>query len=273
MGQDKRMDFGAGAPSAGAEGSVPPRARNRTVMLTSEVTGQVRARLLEEVDQQTPQLALDAPAGMIEPQGDTGDFAVPVVGNKNTSASASTGSFALFEEGYDQRQSELDAPPQESVEAPPATRRREIGMDKGRGMNSGATNTAAAAAGKSSQENVFWTKETPVIGFLVSFDANPNGEVYVLRSGRLVVSSEPPTSGSYMLINDDSVSPNHAILRISAGGEIQILDQLSESGTKIQRFGSEEDEELSGEKSSLEHGDCITFGKRRFHVCILPVGA
>jgi hypothetical protein len=63
----------------------------------------------------------------------------------------------------------------------------------------------------------------------------------------------------------------HAILRITAAGEIQILDQLSEFGTRIRRFGSNEEEQLSGDKSSLEHGDVVKFGDRSFHLCVVAV--
>jgi hypothetical protein len=63
----------------------------------------------------------------------------------------------------------------------------------------------------------------------------------------------------------------HAILRITPAGEIQILDQLSEFGTHIRRFGSMEEEQLSGDKSSLDHGDIVKFGNRTFHICIVAL--
>ena len=109
------------------------------------------------------------------------------------------------------------------------------------------------------------------MGFLVSFDSNPNGDIYELRSGRLIVTSEPAAGGSYIVVADESVSPMHAILRISASGEVQVLDQLSEFGTHIKRFGAEEEEHISGEKSTIEHGDVIKFGNCTFHVCILAL--
>jgi len=61
----------------------------------------------------------------------------------------------------------------------------------------------------------------------------------------------------------------HAIVRICEGGEIQVLDQLSEYGTKIMKADSGEEEELSGDKGSIGHGDMILFGKRKFHVCLV----
>jgi hypothetical protein len=117
-----------------------------------------------------------------------------------------------------------------------------------------------------------WVKMSPVIGFLVSFDTDVNGDIYVLRSGRVVVTSDSSISGqNYILVDDESVSPCHAFLRVSPSGEIQVLDQLSECGTKIIRFGSKEEIELSGEKSTLEHGDVIKFGNRTFYVSLLAM--
>jgi hypothetical protein len=107
---------------------------------------------------------------------------------------------------------------------------------------------------------------------MVSYDKNPMGEVCSLRAGRLTVTSVPQANGSSLLIEDESVSANHAIIRVSASGEIQVLDQLSECGTHIKRFGSEDEIELSGDKSFLEHGDSIRFGNRIFHVSIIIRG-
>ena len=103
----------------------------------------------------------------------------------------------------------------------------------------------------------------------MSFDKDSNGEVYILRSGRLVVSSQQPSGGSYLLIKDATVSNMHAIIRVTDSGEIQVLDQLSEAGTIIKRFGSGEVVNLSGDKTSVDHGDIVSFGDRKFHVCIL----
>jgi hypothetical protein len=116
---------------------------------------------------------------------------------------------------------------------------------------------------------VSWAKVTPIVGFFVSFDEDPNGEVLALRSGRLLVSSEKPTTGSFVVIKDESVSPMHAILRITEEGQIQILDNLSEHGTTIIRAQDGEELKLSGEKALLNHRDIVQIGARSFKVCIL----
>lgn len=180
------------------------RARNRTVMLTPDITGQVRARLQQELG------------------GNEGDFVTPTTSQVR--------------------------PPQRPVpEAPQA--------------QAPATTPVAKQIPK-----------TPLVGFLVSFDSGPTGEYYELRTGRMIITSEQGATGNTLVINHDTVSPMHAILRVSQSGEIQVLDQLSEHGTAIRRFGTNEDESLSGDKSALEHGDIVRFGQRSFVVCVIHKG-
>ena len=219
------------------------RARNRTVMLTPEITGQVRARLAQDSTQTTPSFSLGSPAA-----GGNGDF-------ESVARPTQSG-----EAGF-ARPTQIitpsNAPSSGGYAAPAASQR-------------GAASHAAAHAPVEHKASgtVVWLKLSPVVGFLVSYDSNENGDVYDLRSGRLIVSSEP-AAGNYMLVRHDTVSPMHAILRITSSGEIQVLDQLSEHGTKIKRYGSEEVEELSGEKGTVEHGDVLMFGERVFHVCLV----
>lgn len=121
------------------------------------------------------------------------------------------------------------------------------------------------------QEGIFWSKETPLIGFLVALNDNARTKYYELHAGRLVVSSEPVVGGSYLLLKEDSVSPMHAVLKIAMNGTLQILDQLSENGTKIERFDSGEIVELSGDKANVGHGDVLSFGDCRYAVCLISL--
>ena len=109
---------------------------------------------------------------------------------------------------------------------------------------------------------------SPVVGFLVSFDQDTSGEVFELRQGRWIVSSEPTGGGNYIIVVDDSVSPLHAILRVTESGDIQVLDQLSEHGTRISRVNGDQ-EELTGSLSEIHHGDIVSFGERTFTVCLI----
>lgn len=183
------------------------RARNRTVMLTPDITGQVRARLQQEL-------------GSTE-----GDFVTPTTSQV--------------------RPPRVDQQPRPALGAP-----------------QGGFETPA----------VKQQPKTALVGFLVSFDNGPIGEYFELRTGRIIITSEQGGSGNSLVINHETISPMHAILRVSQSGEIQVLDQLSEHGTSIRRSGTQEDESLSGDKSALEHGDIVRFGQRSFVVCVVQRG-
>jgi hypothetical protein len=121
-------------------------------------------------------------------------------------------------------------------------------------------------------EGLIWVKETQIVGVLLCYDRLELGEVFLLRVGRLIITSDKEGMSrlsSYLYLNDDTVSPNHAIMKVSHDGGIEILDQLSDSGTMIQKYNAEEEVELLGEKMSVSHGDIIRFGQLRFHVCVL----
>lgn len=246
MDNEKNFDFDEGSGTREGEftNESSTRARNRTVMLTPEITGQVRARLQQDMDAGPPPVsrAMDhAPAH--EP---------PM-----SSTPAGGGFYSPMSRAAPTSQPQIAAPAAPVMAQPERVEYR-------------APQQQAAPA--PTTDGAIWVNEGPVMGFLVSYDSNRNGDVCTLRSGRLIVTSAPQSNGNYLLINDETVSPLHAIMRVSQGGEIQILDQLSEFGTIIRRFGSDEEVELSGEKSTLEHGDVVRFGNRSFHVCVIARG-
>jgi hypothetical protein len=119
------------------------------------------------------------------------------------------------------------------------------------------------------EATVVWKKPSKIVGFLVSFSADPHGAFVELREGRLLVSSELAEADNCLVINDSSVSPMHAIMRVSGDGSILILDQLSEHGTRIRRGDSGVEEALMGEKSHLNHGDVVIFGECEYNICTL----
>jgi hypothetical protein len=135
--------------------------------------------------------------------------------------------------------------------------------------NRAAAPSRPAPAASQDGDFVIWRASSPLCGFLVTFDHNELGDYIELRSGRLIVTSEEEGNGNVLCIRDGNVSPMHAIMRVTAGAELQVLDQLSDSGTKVFRLGSDEEEFLSGEKTSLRHGDVVVFGERKYHVCLL----
>jgi hypothetical protein len=244
MSNNKNPEFGEELPTENFESHENPasRARNRTVMLTPEVTGEVRARLAEEAARGAPQ----APPQLANNR--------PMVGS-NAGFSA-MGSSPQLGDGFVRPGGAL----QGSRPPTPVTPQPAFNNSYG----AGAATPAPAAAG----EQVVWAKQSKVIGFLVSYDANQHGDVFELRKGRLIVTSELASGGNFLVIQDETVSPMHAIIRIGDQGDVQVLDQLSEYGTTIIPRGGKE-RQLSGDKSAIQHGDIVRFGKRNFHVCLV----
>jgi FHA domain len=252
MDNDKNREFDeANGRESDFSSESATRARNRTVMLTPEITGQVRARLAQELEGASEHSNNPRPenAGAHKP-------------NANTFVPPSLGSDSFMGQFNPQQRSVLESTSDDSSAI----------MSRQGSPVSGQQNMKPAVTPRSSVATAY-TKESPIVGFLVSFDVNTNGDVYDLRSGRLIISSEPASGGNYIVIDDQSVSPMHAILRIGSTGEVQVLDQLSEFGIHIKRFGVEDEEHISGEKSTIEHGDVIRFGNRSFHVCILALNS
>ena len=212
-----------------------PRARNRTVMLTPEITGQVRARLAQDFGHPA---ALPSTVRSAEPP--------PAAPTDHSLGGAGSGAFYSA-----------------------AGRGRPVVQPEPSHVEPRINRVTAPPLHSDGREALVWQKKTPVVGFMVTYDVNPTGEIFELRSGRLIVTSESAGQGNYLLLKDESVSPMHAILRISPLGEVQVLDQLSEFGTRIRRFGGDEEKELSGDKGTVEHGDILSFGKRRFHICMI----
>ena len=135
-------------------------------------------------------------------------------------------------------------------------------------QGTGGTGAPVAKAGAVIQAAK--TAATKLIGFLVSMDKDKNGEVYEIRAGRWVLTSRPTDHGDYILIDDETISPLHAIIRATKDGKIQVLDQLSEHGSGVVRVGSDEEVDAAGSTVTVEHGDTIRFGSRFFTVCMIP---
>lgn len=344
--EEKRNDLSAASVGTEITTDTTHRARNRTVMLTPEMTGQMRAHMMEddpvsrdsshrgEVDWEnaTPEKFGGRMIGhQAKPEEDNSDWTRPIEpatfseGDEN-----GEGTTDDFERGW-QPGDEIEATPvhpgyggngvvamERHSEVDPYARadnflgKSEVQATQPRGSIIGATPTyprshvpteshaspvttkevserresSYDAGGHDEEyrggyerqdeeaemqlpERVTWKQETQIVGFLVTFDHNKNGSYIPLRTGRLIVTSESEGNGSVLLINDSSVSPMHAIMRVASGPSVQVLDQLSESGTRIIRFADGQEELLSGEKANLLHGDTVFFGDRKFHVCLI----
>lgn len=236
---DKEKEFGFDTVPAKEEfnSDSASRARNKTVMLTPEMTSQVRNRFQQEGAEPQPQ-SVGNPSSRSQ-----GGYETPRSSGVSYESSATSSGF-------------IPAPAlQKSYPETPTVHPRAVSAPSPQPAPSG--------------DRVQWVRETPVVGFLVSYDTSPNGVVFELRVGRLIVSNQS-SPDNLLYLSDPSVSLSHAIIRVGQSGEIQVLDQLSEFGTSIKRFGSEQMDRLSGDKATVEHGDILSFGNRHFHLCIVP---
>jgi FHA domain len=229
------------------EKNLASRARNQTVVLTPELTGQVRAMLGDEdgTRHADPLRGLASPVqwdsankGGVEIRGESDDGFV-----KPRRAERSTGKISRNEvvEATKAVQSSVSAPvpSREPVQTQNQAVKRPVG-------------------------------KTKIVAFLISFDDVPQGEVYEIRVGRWLLTSRPTGHEDYILVEDETISPLHAIVRATEEGKIQVLDQLSEHGTSVTKVGTGKEEEITGAMTTLEHGDKVRFGKRHFVVCSVP---
>ncbi len=136
-------------------------------------------------------------------------------------------------------------------------------------VNNNVTATATASTNNGIKP-VTRQRRGKIIAFLVSFDTEPNGEIYEIAAGRWLITSKPSEHSDYILIEEDTISPLHAFIRAMENGRIQVLDQLSEYGTFVTAPGSDEEEEIAGAMATLEHGSVVRFGNRRFVLTLVP---
>jgi len=259
--------------SAGTEGSSPSndrsktasRARNQTVILTPELTGQVRA-LLGKDEQGAP--------GQVRGADPLSDLLPPMSWEQGADSDAGSGSHTSSTNGTDYG-ADIKA---EAIETKNPT-----GKLARPGANVRATTVANRAtpafsvnrgsSGSHAGGAISTKPKTKIVGFMISFDTQESGEVFEIRRGRWLLTSKTSDHGDCILINDETISPLHAIIRATEEGTIQVLDQLSEFGTSVIRMPEEKEEEVTGAMVNLSHGDLVRFGKRHFVVCLVPKAA
>jgi hypothetical protein len=109
-----------------------------------------------------------------------------------------------------------------------------------------------------------------VVGFLISYDKDDNGEIIEIRVGRWLVSSKKSREENVIYIDDETISPLHAVVKVSNIGDIQVMDQLSDNGSGILRINSSGELDASISPIKLQHADLVRFGKRYFVFCGVP---
>jgi len=298
------------------EDPLSSRARNRTVMLSPEITGQVRS-LLQSPQQSLP-ISTNSIAkgnnpsdGFVSPETvlDSADFRNDTLVYEKKTTSLSTpetfvnpGSLALNKPSFSvslRNEKPNGVPlvdkfdlekfkPDSKLERPKSDISRDIRKSDTPTLTSqrmGTQNLRKPILKNNNnrhatfdEEREILTEDTlkrkvaaaKIIGFLVSFDSYEGGEIHEVRVGRWLVSSKRVNEDGLLLIEDESISALHAVIKVLPTGEVHILDQLSEYGTGIMKQGSPHEEDASGGTVKLSHGDVVRFGKRYFVFCSVP---
>jgi hypothetical protein len=270
------------------------RARNKTVMLSPEITGQVRAKLASEAVARPGSAGVDSRKVAVESSGGL-HRTVPNAGAAIQSRSATI--MVPPDDVSRVRSAPLPDPLSSHQDLP--TRSASGYANPGFGgqrTNAGSygapplrpepvEETTAASAHHAEpappQEpqhlTVSYTKKGVLVGFLITQHFNEEGDFVPLYAGRMMVSGDldgvtpgaTPGQWNKLVLKDESVSGMHAIMKVQ-GGEIQVLDQLSEHGTKIIKTATAEELELTNGRGTLEHGDTVIFGNVALKVCLVP---
>lgn len=105
-----------------------------------------------------------------------------------------------------------------------------------------------------------------LIGWLVSYD-DPAGNAFEIREGKFFVSRSQIKGQNDFIIEHESISSPHAMLR-SSPGKLMVQDLMSERGVFRRPRGTEvyRPEE---EPFALEHGDWVRFGDIEYLVSLV----
>lgn len=110
------------------------------------------------------------------------------------------------------------------------------------------------------------SKTGRLVGWMVSYE-DPDGKAIELREGRFFVTGSS-LKPSDLVLSDPSVSTPHAMVKVTAQGELQIQDLMSDRGVFIrEREGAAYQREA--EEVSVRNGDWIRFGDVEFLVSLI----
>ncbi|MCB0345647.1 MAG: FHA domain-containing protein [Bdellovibrionales bacterium] len=108
-----------------------------------------------------------------------------------------------------------------------------------------------------------------LLGWLVHYDEDGDGEAIEIRTGRFFICNEQ-LKDTDLVIDDDSLSTPHCVVKASFGEGLIVQDLLSEAGTFIKR--AEEDNFLQYEEAvPVEHGDWVRLGNYEMLVCLVDL--
>ena len=272
--------------------SVASRARNRTVMLSPDVTGQVRSLLQSPVTQRSTTRGDDPfqkPSKMVKPTESFGSEEIKRTSEPTRVHKVVESEPFISAPRSDKVEGTLELKREHSKRATGERKLDELGI----GISPPEREAKLVEERKSVNlglelKNPFVDHLVPqpvpepikkpkapvvssrIVGFLVSFDKEEVGEVFEVRVGRWLVTSKPSDQDSIILIEDNSISPLHAVIKVSVSGEIQVMDQLSDNGSSVLKINSNSELDASEAPVRLQHGDLVRFGRRYFVFCGVP---
>lgn len=264
------------------------RARNRTVMLSSDITGQMRSIIQgdgsEPADEEFEVKDSRLNGGFMAPS----NFGQMFAGSEDGDQDTATDLHQSLNVGgaVDYQPNKLD------IAFPHTTRQRTEVQErvvpsqmhdirKSKELLAGnicateaSTLTHTMTSFDAEREHLAKVrsgfKKARILGFLISFDKDEHGEILEVREGRSIITSKFVDQSDILLIEDDSVSNPHAVIKADKKGNIMLLDQLSETGSSVIRSGQPKEIDAIGTPVDLKQGDIIRFGSRYFIFCAVP---
>ena len=125
-----------------------------------------------------------------------------------------------------------------------------------------------AGSSQQSQEDERVSEDGDLVGWLVSYDSNPNGESIEIRSGRCFIGRKR-LRPSDIVVDDASISTPHCLVQSDAAQGISVQDLMSIEGTYVCRSQGRKYEEYA-DRVKVNHGDTIKVGSVEFLVCLVP---
>lgn len=105
-----------------------------------------------------------------------------------------------------------------------------------------------------------------LVGWLISY-RDPRGVAIELREGKFFVTRNSFKDAD-MVIDDESISTPHCLVRIQSPGRVELQDMMSDTGLAVKRPGAK-DFSIE-ERAKLSHGDWIRIGALEYLVSLVP---
>lgn len=109
---------------------------------------------------------------------------------------------------------------------------------------------------------------TPLVGWFIGYGETKAGLTYEVRTGRFLITKEALLD-SDVVLEDDTLSTPHCILKASADDGISIQDLMSENGTSVKKSNRAKFQTCDG-PTPLNSGDVIKLGGTEMLVVLVP---